>query len=148
MKKVISIHLDNKVFQIEEDAYTYMNNVLNKQWKKQELEVQIAERLQQKLTGSKTVIIFPDVVDVLYQLGFPIAENLTEGTGLREKRLYRQIDNKMVGGLCMGLAEYLEIDVTLIRVLFVIALFMAGIGFWLYIVLWIIVPKSPKSLNV
>ena len=145
MKKVISVHLSNKMFQIEEDAYTYLNHALNHQWKKQELEAQVAEQLEQKLAGGKTVITYPDVVDALYQLGFSAAE-YQSATSLREKRLYRQPKDKMIGGVCTGLSEYFEIDPVLVRVLFVIAFFMFW-GFWAYIILWIIVPQAPDSLN-
>ena len=147
MKKVITIHLNNKVFQIEEDAYAYLNNVLNSQWKKQELETQIAERLEQKLDSGKTVITYPDVVDVLYQLGFSASEYQSSTARLREKRLFRQPKDKMIGGVCTGIGEYFDIDPVIIRVLFVIALFMGTMGFWLYIILWIIVPKVPIKLT-
>ena len=147
MKKIISIHLGNKMFQIEEDAYTYLNNVLSSQWKKQELEAQLAERLEQKLNGGKTVIIYPDVVDALYQLGISASEYRSATAGLREKRLYRQPKDKMIGGVCTGLSEYLDIDPVIVRVLFVVALFLGTMGFWLYIVLWVIIPKVPRILS-
>ena len=146
MKKVISVHLSGKMFQIEEDAYTYLNNVLSGQWKKQELEAQIAGRLEQKLTGGRMVVTYPDVVDALYQLGFSAADYQSGTTSsLRDKRLYRQMNSKMIGGVCMGLSEYFEIDPVIIRVLFVFAFFL-GMGFLLYIILWIIVPKNPQKL--
>ena len=147
MKKVISVHLGNKMFQIEEDAYTYLNNVLGAQWKKQELEVQIAERLEQKMNGGKTIVTYPDVVDVLYQLGFSASEYQAATSAIREKRLYRQLKGKMLGGVCMGLGEYFEIDPVFVRILFVIAFFLGSMGFWLYIIIWIIVPKMPKLLT-
>jgi len=147
MKKIIAIHLSNKMFQIEEDAYTYLNNVLGSQWKKQELEAQVAERLELKLNGSKTVITYPDVVDTLYQLGFSASEYQSAKGSSREKRLYRQTKDKMIGGVCSGLSEHLDIDPVILRVLFVFALFL-GMGFLLYIILWIIIPKAPKTLTV
>ena len=147
MKKVISIHLANKMFQIEEDAYTYLNNVLNSQWKKQELEAQVAERLEQKLVGGKMVVTYPDVVDVLYQLGFSASEYQSSTAWFREKRLLRQPKDKMIGGVCTGIAEYFDIDPVIIRVIFVLALFMGTMGFWLYIILWIIVPLNSIKLN-
>ena len=147
MKKVISVHLGNKMFQIEEDAYTYLNNVLNAQWKKHELEIQVAERLEQKLNSSRTVVTYPDVVDVLYQLGFSASDYQAATSSIREKRLYRQLKDKMIAGVCTGLGDYLEIDPVIMRVLFVFAFFLGSMGFWLYIILWIIVPKSPKLLT-
>ncbi len=147
MKKVISIHLGNKMFQIEEDAYTYLNNVLSSQWKKQELEVQVSDLLEQKLSGNKTVITYPDVVDALYQFGFSASEYQAATASLGEKRLYRQPKDKMIAGVCTGLGEYFEVDPVIVRILFVFAFFMGFIGFCLYIILWIIIPKSPKLLT-
>jgi phage shock protein PspC (stress-responsive transcriptional regulator) len=147
MKKVISIHLNNKMFHIEEDAYAYLNNVLSNQWKKQELEEQIANRLEQRLIGSRIVVTYPDVVDVLYQLGFSTSDyQAPSNSSLREKRLYRQPKDKMIGGVCTGLAEFFEIDPVILRVIFVLGFFMIW-GFWAYIVMWIIVPKNPNSLT-
>ena len=147
MKKVITIHLAGKMYQIEEDAYTYLNNVLSGQWKKQELEAQLAAGFDQKLQASKLVIIYPDVVDILYQLGFSASEYQASAGSLHEKRLFRQPKDKMIAGLCTGFGEYFEIDPVIVRVLFVIALFMATMGFWLYIILWIVIPKAPKPLT-
>lgn len=146
MKKVISVHLGGKVFQIEEDAYTYLNNVLNGRWEKKELETQVAERLEQKPGSSKEVITYPDVVDALYRLGFS-APDYRPAAQAPAKRLYRQPKDKMIAGVCTGLGEYFEIDPVIMRVLFVAAFFAGSIGFWLYLILWIIVPKAPKLLN-
>ena len=147
MKKVISAHIGGKMFQIEEDAYSYLNNLISAQWKKQELEVQIAEGLERKLTGGKSVIIYPDVVDVLYHLGFSGSENQSFTSFLRDKRLYRQPKDKMIAGICSGIGEYFEIDPVIVRILFVISLFMITMGFWIYIILWIIIPNAPHRLN-
>ena len=129
MKKIISIQLANKVFQIEDEAYTHLCNVLSGQWKKQELEAQIAELLEQKRNAHKTVITYSDVVDVLYQLGFSASEGQFTHTSMGYKKLYRQMKDKMIGGVCTGLAEYLEIDPVIIRVLFVVALLLGSMGF-------------------
>ena len=146
MKKIINVHLAEKMFQFEEDAYTYLNSVLSGQWKKQELEGQVAEKLQEKLHAGKNVITFPDVIDVLYQLGFTASEYQAATETLQGKRLYRDINNKVLGGVCSGLAAYFEIDPVLIRVLFVIAFFLGLMGFWLYIILWIVIPKPPTKI--
>jgi len=62
------------------------------------------------------------------------------------KRLERasQKDNKVIGGVCYGLAEYFNQDPTLIRVLFAIALFGFGIGLLPYIVMWVVFPESSE----
>jgi phage shock protein C len=59
------------------------------------------------------------------------------------KKLYRSSRDRMLGGVAGGLAEYFEIDSTLIRILFVITLFIGGTGIIAYILLWIVVPEAP-----
>lgn len=63
------------------------------------------------------------------------------------KRLERNPMNKVVGGVCSGLADYFNLDVALIRVLFVVALLFASFGFWLYIILWIVVPEKKMNFD-
>jgi phage shock protein PspC (stress-responsive transcriptional regulator) len=59
------------------------------------------------------------------------------------KRLYRSRYDTMIGGVCSGLAQYFNVDITIIRVVFVIlALFAAG-GVVIYIILWIAIPVDP-----
>lgn len=147
MKKVVSIHLNNRMFQIEEDAFAYLNHVLSGQWKQQELEAQLAEQLEQKINGNKTVVTFSDMVDVLYRLGFPIPDKNQPAVNQNTRKLYRRTDNKIIAGICTGLGEYLEIDPVILRAIFVVAFFFGSMGFWLYIILWLIVPKTPKVLN-
>lgn len=60
-----------------------------------------------------------------------------------EKKLYRDEQRKTVGGVCAGLAEYFGVDVSVVRVLFVLAVCLKGIGILPYIVLWIVLPKKP-----
>ncbi|MDR2038431.1 MAG: PspC domain-containing protein, partial [Bacteroidales bacterium] len=124
MKRVITVHVANTVFQIEEDAYTYLNNVMNNQWKKEELEMQVSERLQQKLSGNKEVITYPDVVDILYQMGFSAADS--QPVSQPPRKLYRQTQNKMIGGVCTGLGEYFDVDPVAIRIIFLIAFFLGS----------------------
>jgi phage shock protein PspC (stress-responsive transcriptional regulator) len=65
-----------------------------------------------------------------------------------DKKLYRSAKDKMIGGVAGGLAEYFDIDPTIIRVLFVVSLFLGGTGVIAYIVLWIIVPERPLVYNM
>jgi phage shock protein C len=60
-----------------------------------------------------------------------------------EKKLYRDEHNKTIAGVCAGLAEYLNVDISVVRAIFLIALVLKGVGFIPYIVLWIVLPKKP-----
>jgi len=59
------------------------------------------------------------------------------------KRLYRSKDDRMIAGVCAGLASYIEIDPTIIRLLFVLGLFAGGATFWAYLVMMLVVPEQP-----
>ena len=60
-----------------------------------------------------------------------------------EKKLQRYDDEKMIAGVCAGLADYLDIDVTWIRIAFVVAVLAGFSGLLAYIILWIAVPPRP-----
>ncbi|MCJ7520482.1 MAG: PspC domain-containing protein [Anaerolineaceae bacterium] len=61
------------------------------------------------------------------------------------KRLYRSKSDVMIAGVCSGLAKYLDVDPTAIRLAFVLLLFLALGGFWIYVILWIIMPVEPAA---
>ena len=67
--------------------------------------------------------------------------------GDRKKRLFRDPDNKAIGGVCAGLAAFLNIDITIVRIILLLALLLWGSGFIVYLVLWIVVPlaKTPAD---
>jgi phage shock protein C len=59
------------------------------------------------------------------------------------RKLYRSTTNRQLAGVCGGLAQYFNIDATLVRVLFVLLAVLGGSGLVLYVAMWIIVPKEP-----
>jgi phage shock protein C len=62
---------------------------------------------------------------------------------MTEQRLYRSRDDYFLGGVCAGLAQFFGLDVSLIRLLMVILFLTGTIGFWVYLILWIIIPLEP-----
>lgn len=58
------------------------------------------------------------------------------------KKLYRSRSDRKLAGVCGGLAQYLNVDSTVIRILFLIALVCGGFGFWAYIIVWICAPEE------
>lgn len=62
------------------------------------------------------------------------------------EKLYRNKTNHMIAGVCSGLSDYFNLDVSIIRILFAaLFIFSFGFTFWLYIVMWIIVPEKFKK---
>lgn len=62
------------------------------------------------------------------------------------KRLIRTRDG-LVAGVCGGIAEFFGLDVTLVRIATLLLIFFGGLSLWVYIILWLIIPKAPKHLN-
>lgn len=61
---------------------------------------------------------------------------------MEEKKRLTRSNNKMIGCVCAGLAEYLDIDPTIVRIVWVLMVLFAGFGILLYIILWLIMPKQ------
>jgi phage shock protein PspC (stress-responsive transcriptional regulator) len=60
------------------------------------------------------------------------------------KKLYRSTMNKQIAGICGGMGEYLNVDPTVMRILFVAGFFLTGsLMFWAYLVMWIVIPEPP-----
>jgi phage shock protein PspC (stress-responsive transcriptional regulator) len=64
-----------------------------------------------------------------------------------DKKLYRDEHQKVIGGVCAGLADYLNIDVSIMRIIFIVSLALKGLGFPVYIILWIVLPKKNYIFN-
>ncbi|MGI4733728.1 MAG: GIN domain-containing protein [Janthinobacterium lividum] len=69
-------------------------------------------------------------------------DTLDLGGSLTGRKLYRDVDTGKVGGVAAGLAAYFRTDVVLVRVLFLISLFLGGSGFIIYLILWVVVPEA------
>jgi len=61
------------------------------------------------------------------------------------RKLYRSRTNRKLAGVCAGLAQYLNADATLIRVLFVVLALLGGPGIVIYLLMWILVPEEPQG---
>jgi phage shock protein C len=64
---------------------------------------------------------------------------------MQNQRLYRSRDDRMLAGVCGGLAQFFSIDPTIVRLIFVILAIMGGPGLLIYIIMWIVVPEEPTG---
>lgn len=130
-----------------------------------DIESRIAELLHEKIRKGADAIIDTDVNEVIASMGtvedFEAEESETasasstsqqssqQNYSYTEKkprgRLYRDTNDKFIGGVCSGIASYLNVDPAVVRLLFAIIGFGTGIGFLAYIILWIVLP--PKDLD-
>lgn len=59
-----------------------------------------------------------------------------------QRRLTRSVVDKKIAGVCAGLARYLGVDVTVLRIIFLISLFFGSLGFWAYLIAWLVTPEE------
>ena len=162
MKKVLNIGIGGKSFVIDEDAYNRLNGYLKKFQSKigmigqnrevmDELEERIAELFSERINSKRDVVNISMVENVIAQLGMPdgsedtgydYEEEPQSQTPPPVRRLYRDMERKVFGGVCGGLAYYLNLDIVLVRVLMILLFLFGSIGFWLYIIMWIAVPAA------
>lgn len=170
MKKTISVSIGGINFVIEEDGYEKLQDYLRRlelalegqEGSKEiveDIELRIAELCSSNLGDSKTVVELADVIAILENLGDPEeyveldedSETETRSSyqhsGSTEKRLFRDTDNATIGGVCSGISNFFNIDVVIIRAIFVILFLFGGFGFPLYIILWIIIPKAQTTID-
>ena len=168
MKKTLNVAIGGCSFTIDEDAYMALESYLdsfksgldsssNSSQVMDELEMRIADLLKVQI-GRREVIDLNMVNAVLNQIG-PVAprpqqtnnnagqqtqEETYGGQQYKEavRKFYRDAEKKRIAGVCSGLALYLNIDVTLIRIVFLVALICGSAGFWIYLVLWIVAPEA------
>jgi len=165
MNKTIIININGIVFHIEEDAYEILKNYMTDVKRHfsnsadsleitTDIENRIAEMFSEMLEKeNKQVIIEQDVQSIIEQMGtvadFEPAEDDNKNTSnsytynnTEGRRLFRDSDDHLVGGVCSGIANYFDIDAVWIRLAFAISFIFAGSGLILYIILWIVVPKA------
>ncbi|HVO59196.1 MAG TPA: PspC domain-containing protein [Dongiaceae bacterium] len=72
-------------------------------------------------------------------------QDMASATG-GPKRLMRSSTDKKIGGVCAGLADYFDLDPTLVRILWVVVVFFGGTGILLYVILWLVLPLAPRPV--
>ncbi len=174
MKQVININFQGRVVPIEVTAFDLLKNYtesLSRHFANEEgkdeiindIESRIGELFQERLTKGATCITDDDVNAIIKNMGrpeefeamddtqaqsFAASANQEQSTGSTastgSKRLFRDENDKVLGGVCSGLANYFNIDVVIARIIFVV-LFFSGIGFLTYIIMWIAVPSTATT---
>jgi phage shock protein PspC (stress-responsive transcriptional regulator) len=145
MKKVVTIHIANEVFQMEEDGFYLLQQTLDRLKNKSmsdftRAETAIAGYFKRITTSGKLVISQVDVVEALKIEGIYSYSYAAPDNGYQ--RLYRRTSDRVIGGVCSGLAYYWNMDPILPRLLFVLLFFGFGTGLLLYIIMWMILPKE------
>lgn len=166
MNKTISINLGGFFFHIDEDAYQKLSRYFDAVKRSlspegrdeiiKDIESRIAELFQERIKNEKQVITLSEIDEVIAIMGQPEDYKIDEETSYsnersytssaktgRNKRLYRDKDNAILGGVASGFGHYFNIDPLWIR-LGIVLIVVAGVGspILIYLLLWVIVPEA------
>ncbi len=172
MKKTFTINLSGTVYHIDEDAYNLLDNYLENlkhYFRKEEgadeiiddIERRISELCSEKLSSDKNVINIVDIENIIAQIGSPEQmdceednasshaineENSTTNKTKKNRRLFRNPDDKILGGVASGLSLYFGVDVTTVRLLLLLLLVLGcGTLVPVYIICWILIPEATTA---
>lgn len=160
MNKTIIININGIVFHIEEDAYEILRSYMTEVKRHfayssdneeivQDIENRLAEMFTERLTEqSKQVIVQQDVVDITARMGnvndFDVEfdDQRFDGTRTAHRSLFRDPEDRMIGGVCSGLGHYFDIEAKWVRLIAVLATILWGTGLIVYLILWMVTPRA------
>lgn len=162
MNKTIIININGIVFHIEEDAYdvlrSYMTEVKqhfayspDSEEIVTDIENRLAEMFNERLAAdNKQVIVLADVDYVTQRMGnvrdFDLhdpGDSSSAGSGYyKGKKLFRDTDDRVIGGVCSGIGHYFNVESRWIRLIAILSVLLGGSGLPIYAILWIIIPKA------
>lgn len=173
MNKTVTINIAGLFFHIDEDAYnklsTYLEaikNSLNTEGKEEiisDIESRIAEIFSEKINPKTGVISMIDVDNIIQIMGQPEDYRLddenesqnqsnqnssNENYIKRPRKLFRDGEKRVLGGVLSGLSNYFNIDVVWIRILFILLVFVYGMSIIIYPILWLIIPKAKTVSDI
>lgn len=168
MNKTININLGGFFFHIDEIAYQKLRKYLtsiskslsdDSQGKNEiiaDIEARISELLTEKITDLRQVVSEGNIEDIIVIMGQPedyseAEEPYSETTfsqtknNISGKKLFRDGDDKFLGGVASGIAHYFDVDTIWIRLGLLALFFSAGFGILIYILLWILLPEAKTT---
>ncbi|MFK5889795.1 MAG: PspC domain-containing protein [Flavobacteriaceae bacterium] len=169
MNKTININLGGLFFHIDEVAFQKLRHYLDTIRRSlsddpkgrdeiiADIEFRISELLSEKIKDPRQVINESDIDEVIAIMGQPedyvfeedSYSNNSKNTGsyqsYNQKKLFRDGDDKFLGGVASGIGHYFGIEAIWVRLIWLFLAFGAGFGFLLYIILWILLPEAQTT---
>lgn len=170
MNKTLSINISGCIFNIEEDAYQVLYRYLEdikgyftdsdgREEIMADIEARIAELLTERNTKPPRVVMLSDIHAVMQAMGRPeefsgneqksgtstFTSDENGNTYSGRKRVFRDGDDKLIGGVCSGISAYFDIDPLWLRLSFAATFLFFGSGLLFYILLWIVIPEAKTA---
>jgi phage shock protein PspC (stress-responsive transcriptional regulator) len=163
MKVTLNINIGGYAFHIDEDAYHELKAYLrslelhftgedSSSEIMADIETRMSELFRARLGSFRQVITMADVQEIIRIMGTPEDFVDQDSYSAKEKftstsshRMYRDPDNRIIGGVCSGMGAYWRIDPVILRVLFIVFAIAGGFGALVYLVLWIVLPEAKTT---
>lgn len=161
MKQTVNVNIGSRPFTLDEDAYQalrdYFADVRSRLPEgdtetEADLETRMGEILSEQVASPMYVVSLGIVRNAMNRLGAPecfgdrhgAATDADEPTPPLTGRLCRSRENRSIAGVCGGLAEYLHVDTSALRLATLLLILFGGISIWIYVILWIVLPEAPQ----
>lgn len=157
MKETMNVNIGGRAFVVDYDAYdklrTYLNDVksrLEDSATMSDIEARIAEILCEQVSSPSMVVTLAMAEQAIVRIGpaeqfGPIRNGGGEsycGGGSSYRQLRRSRTDRSIAGICGGLAHYLQIDATALRIITLVLILFGGMSLWVYIILWLLIPEE------
>ncbi|MEG0498828.1 MAG: PspC domain-containing protein [Alistipes sp.] len=164
MKETLNVNIGSQAFVIDQDAYGMLQRYLDDircrlragGWETMvDVELRIAEIFRERIGASAMRVVSVEIVrQTMLQMGTPAdfgecgdkqraSDAQPEMSAVRRK-LYRSRTDRSIAGICGGLAAFFGCDVSMLRLVTLLMILFGGVSIWVYILLWIIIPKEPE----
>lgn len=167
MKETVNVSIASQAFILDKDAYDLLSGYLREIKSRlgggendetyADVEARIAEIFREKLPSPMLVVTIGAVREAMAQMGTPDDFGAAKTNGSTDQAnptaetrdfrsnfevLRRSKSDKMIAGVCGGLAEHFGIDSALLRLITIMLILFGGLSLWVYIIFWIIIPKQ------
>lgn len=163
MKRTVNVNIGSMAFTVDEDAYAVLRDYLAEVSSRlsdderpevlEDVEMRIADILRENLSVPGQVVGLPLVNRAIAIIGRADCFGERQRSAApppprscdRQRRLYRSRTHRAIGGVCGGLAEYMDWDVSAVRIATLLLMIFGGLSLWIYIILWIVIPEEPAD---
>ncbi|MBP3425124.1 MAG: PspC domain-containing protein [Rikenellaceae bacterium] len=169
MKQTINANIGSLAFTVDEDAYRLLERYLSDISSRldstnlhilEDVEARIADLLKEEIASPMQVVTAEMARRVTARIGRPeefgdrkttfgdtAGDGFERSSETTRQRLSRPQNDRMIAGVCSGVARYFEVDPTLIRVIAILAVILGTAGLWIYIILWICMPDEKEVVQ-
>ncbi len=162
-KKRLKANIGSVAFEIDAEAYEMLAEYLDdidsrcqdssdRMGTMHDIEMRIAHIFKEHIVPTQEVVTVWLVRKAMTAIGNPedFGKRRREPGSRSAKKFHRLIrprDERVIGGVCGGIARYFELDVSLVRVLTFLLIFFGGISIWAYVILWIVIPEERRIMQ-